>query len=76
MTQPRGGAYFATTGLGPGEDLTSAARSAMSAMVEHLVSERGFIREQAYTVCSVAVDLRISQAVDLPNVLVSCDAPA
>jgi formamidase len=75
VTAPRGGTYFATTGLGPGEDLTSAARNATSAMVEHLVSDRGFTREQAYTLCSVAVDLRISQAVDLPNVLVSAMLP-
>ena len=33
-----------------------------------LLMERGYSREQAYVICSVAVDLRISNAVDLPTV--------
>ena len=36
-----------------------------------LLQECGFNREQAYVICSVAVDLRISNAVDRPNVTVS-----
>ena len=40
-----------------------------------LLSERGFSREQAYVICSLAVDLRISNAVDLPNVTVSALLP-
>ena len=39
-------------------------------MIE-LLQERGWTREQAYVICSVAVDLKISNAVDLPNVTVS-----
>jgi formamidase len=69
--------YFATTGIctDTAEDLTAAARSATLAMVEHLVRERGYTREQAYAICSVAVDLRVSQAVDVPNLLVSAFLP-
>jgi formamidase len=52
------------------EDLTLAARNALINMIE-LLEERGFNREQAYALCSVAVDLKISNAVDLPNVTVS-----
>ena len=57
-----------------GEDLTLAARNALLEMIQ-LLGERGYTREQAYVICSVAVDLRISNAVDLPNVLVSALLP-
>jgi formamidase len=74
--------YFATTGICVGrdgrnefEDLTLAARNALSAMVDHLGHEYGYTRQQAYTICSVAVDLKISQAVDVPNVIVSAFLP-
>ena len=44
-------------------------------MIEHLVQERGLSREQAYVVCSVAVDLKISEIVDAPNWIVSAFLP-
>jgi len=40
-----------------------------------LLQERGFSREQAYVLCSVAVDLRISNVVDVPNYVVSALLP-
>jgi formamidase len=40
-----------------------------------LLQERGFSREQAYVICSVAVDLRISNVVDVPNYAVSALLP-
>jgi len=43
-------------------------------MIEHLQT-RGFDRQQAYALCSVAVDLRVSQVVDVPNLLVSALLP-
>ena len=49
------------------EDLTLAARDALLQMIEYLVREKGLTREQAYILCSAAVDLRISQLVDVPN---------
>ncbi len=55
-------------------DLNLAARNALLAMID-LLGERGFTREQAYAICSVAVDLRISNVVDLPNVTVSALLP-
>jgi len=61
-------------GTQEGEDLTLAARNALVNMIE-LLQERGWTREQAYIICSVAVDLRISNAVDLPNVTVSAFLP-
>ena len=40
-------------------DLNLAARNAVIRMIE-LLEERGWTREQAYVLCSVAVDLRVS----------------
>ncbi len=57
-----------------GEDLTLAARNALVNMIE-LLQERGWSREQAYIICSVAVDLKVSNIVDLPNVTVSAFLP-
>jgi formamidase len=61
-------------GTQEGEDLTLAARNALINMID-LLQERGWSRLQAYIICSVAVDLRISNAVDLPNVTVSAFLP-
>jgi formamidase len=72
---------FATTGISVtkdgvnhSEDITLAARNALLNMIDHL-TERGWTRQQAYTICSVAVDLKISQLVDAPNMLVSAFLP-
>lgn len=56
------------------EDVTLAARGALLGMID-LLGERGFTPEQAYVICSVAVDLKISNIVDLPNVTVSAFLP-
>lgn len=56
------------------ENLTLACRNAVLNMIE-LLQERGFRREQAYVICSVAVDLRISNVVDVPNYVVSALLP-
>jgi len=76
------GRYAATTGLsvtGAGEsraeDLGLAARNALLAMIDHLGSEYGYSRQQAYALCSVAVDLQVSQVVDVPNFIVSAVLP-
>src|SRR5260221_55829 len=55
-------------------DLTLAARNAVIEMIK-LLQERGWSREQAYVLCSVAVDLRVSNVVDVPNVTVSALLP-
>ena len=55
-------------------DLNLAARNAVIRMIE-LLEERGWTREQAYVICSVAVDLRVSNVVDVPNVTVSALLP-
>ena len=61
-------------GTQEGEDLTLAARNALINMID-LLQERGWTKEQAYVICSVAVDLKISNVVDLPNVTVSAFLP-
>src|SRR5438445_753884 len=67
------GPCFVTTAAGP--DLFAGAQQAIRYMIEHLVTERGLSREQAYIVCSVAVDLKISEIVDAPNWIVSAFLP-
>lgn len=55
-------------------DISLAARNAVIEMIK-LLEERGWSREQAYVICSVAVDLRVSNVVDVPNVTVSALLP-
>ena len=56
-------------------DIALAARNALAEMIDYLVETRGLTREQAYILCSVAVDLRIGQLVDAPNVGVTAILP-
>ena len=44
-----------------------ATRQAVRATMEHLGDSHGLSREEAYALCSVAVDLRIHEVVDAPN---------
>jgi formamidase len=62
-------------GSNRGEDLTLACRQALLNMIDLLSNERGLTREQAYVLCSVACDLRISNVVDVPNYVVSALLP-
>jgi formamidase len=73
--------FYATTGMSVdrdgelrAEDATLAARNALLNMIDHL-GERGWSRQQAYAICSVAVDLKVSQLVDVPSFLVSAFLP-
>jgi len=56
-------------------DIHLAARNALDAMIDYIVSEYGYTRTQAYMIASVAVDLRIGQLVDVPNVGVTAILP-
>ena len=67
------GPHYATTAHGP--DLYQNARQAVRHMIDHLVRHRGLTREEAYILCSVAVDLKISEIVDAPNWIVSAFLP-
>jgi acetamidase/formamidase len=44
-------------------------------MLDHLVRSYGLGRQEAYILCSVAVDLKISEVVDAPNWIVSAYLP-
>jgi amidase len=61
--------YEVTTGIGP--DLMTGAREAVSRMVDLLAHLHGLSPVDAYMLCSVCGDLRISEIVDLPNWVVS-----
>ena len=56
-------------------DISLAARNAVDGIIDYVVSEYGYDRNQAYVIASVAVDLRISQLVDSPNVGVTALLP-
>ena len=74
--------FVATTGLSisregrnESEDLTLAARNALLNMIDLLGHDYGYTRQQAYSLCSVAVDLKVSEVVDVPNFVVSAFLP-
>ena len=71
--RPDGQGYHVTTGIGP--DPMAAARDATSAMIDHLGSVYGLDPIDAYVLSSVAVDLRFSEVVCVPNVVVSAYLP-
>jgi acetamidase/formamidase len=61
--------YEVTTGIGP--DLMSGAKAAVSNMIDLLGKQHGLAAVDAYMLCSVCGDLRISEIVDMPNWVVS-----
>jgi acetamidase/formamidase len=61
--------YEVTMGIGP--DLMSGAKAAVSGMIDLLSKRHGLAAVDAYMLCSVAGDLRISEIVDQPNWVVS-----
>jgi acetamidase/formamidase len=65
--------YHVTTGIG--SDLYSAARDAMRSMVARVVYAYGLDAIEAYGLCSVAADLKISEIVNDPNYVVSAFLP-
>jgi len=66
-------AFYATDGIGP--DLMEAARAAVRAMIDHLEHTKDLSRGDAYMLCSVAVDLKICEIVDVPHWLVGAFLP-
>lgn len=74
--------FYATTGTclrndgeNLSEDLSLATRNALLNMVDYISDQYQFSRENALALASVAVNLRISQIVDVPNVTVSAFLP-
>ena len=54
--------HFITMGLNP--DLNEAARMATREMIDFLMSQKGMSRDEAYILCSLAADLRVTKLVD------------
>src|SRR5205807_1650412 len=65
--QPRSDAagYHSVCALGP--DLMEDARNAVRYTIDWLAKDHGLSREDAYILCSLAGELRISQIVDQPS---------
>ena len=58
-----------------GPDLLTAARDALRRIIDWLGREHGLSAVEAYLLCSVAVDLRTSEIVDVPNFVVTAHCP-
>jgi acetamidase/formamidase len=65
--------FFATMGVAG--DLYLAAQDAVRAMIDHLVTGYALTPEDAYLLCSIAVDLKISEIVDGGQYIVSALLP-
>src|SRR5215469_2658833 len=65
--------FYATTGVSG--DLYVAAQDAVRAMVDHIANTYSLGREDAYLLCSLAVDLKISEIVDAGQYIVSALLP-
>jgi acetamidase/formamidase len=65
--------YYGTTGVGP--DLFVNAQNAVRAMIDHINGTYGLSPEDAYLLCSLCVDLRISEIVDAGEYVVSALLP-
>jgi acetamidase/formamidase len=64
-----GKGYEVTTGIGP--DLFAGAKAAVSGMIDLIGKRHNMAAVDAYMLCSVCGDLRISEIVDMPNWVVS-----
>jgi acetamidase/formamidase len=67
------GAFYGTTGVGG--DLYAAAQDATRAMIDHLGTRYGLAPEDAYVLCSLVVDLKLSEVVDAGQYVVSAVLP-
>ncbi|PYN30074.1 MAG: acetamidase, partial [Candidatus Rokuibacteriota bacterium] len=65
--------FYHTTGVGP--DLMENAKKAVRAMIDWLVRDQGLSLHEAYAICSVVGDLKLSEVVDIPNWIVSMTVP-
>ena len=66
-------AAYGTDGVAP--DLMTATRDAVRRMIEYLGRDHGMSPIDAYMLCSVAVDVVISEVVDAPNWIVTAYCP-
>jgi acetamidase/formamidase len=65
--------FYGTTGVGG--DLYAAAQDAVRAMIDHITNTYALGRQDAYLLCSLVVDLKISEVVDAGQYVVSAVLP-
>ncbi len=68
------GMSVTTGGETRAEDLTLAARNAVLGMIDYL-ARKGWTEQEAYAITSVAVDLKVSELVDVPSYVVTAFLP-
>jgi acetamidase/formamidase len=73
ITRTNTAPYYVTDGIGP--DLVEATRQAVRHMIDHLQHRYGLARSDAYMLCSVAVDLKLCEVVDMPHWTVGAFLP-
>lgn len=64
LAMPRAESATHWIAMGMHEDLDDAARQALREMIDLIVEVAGLSRQDAYSLCSLAADLRITQMVD------------
>jgi acetamidase/formamidase len=65
--------YYATGAHGT--TLDEAAKKATRYMIDYLMTEHGLSRSEAYVLCSLAGDLRVTEVVDVPHMWVAMHMP-
>ncbi len=65
--------FYGTTGVGP--DLFVCAQDSIRALVDHISTTYDLSRQDAYVLCSLCVDLKISEVVDAGQYVVSALLP-
>lgn len=65
--------YYATVGISI--DLMEAAKKATRSLIDYISKKWGIMRWEAYILCSIVADLKISEIVDKPNYIVSAYLP-
>lgn len=61
--------------LGIADNMLEATKQAVRQMIDYLQTTKGLTREEAYMLCSVAVDIRATQVVDMPHYTVGAFLP-
>lgn len=67
------GDFYGTTGVG--NDLHQAAQEAVRAMIDHISDTYQMSKEDAYILCSLTVNLKISEIVNAGQYIVSALLP-
>ncbi|KAH8549029.1 Formamidase [Umbelopsis sp. PMI_123] len=72
-TQTNTAPFYCCTGVD--SDLVEATRKSIRNMIDYLQRTKGLTRQEAYMLCSVVVDLKLCEVVDMPNFVVGAFLP-